>query len=268
MIKKAILIAILSVFTAAPLSAIMVANPTSETPHERFGMSVEYTYEKWKIRYPGTDYKITSQRIFAKPSLGILRYLDLYGYLGVADINIPQDDYNGSGEMAFGLGTRLHYAVFYPNLGCNTCYFPIRWYATASWLSTKTSGNIPIGTTRRTDVDYRFQNIDLGLYGSWEFGRVKPYLGVHWTYITGRKYIEYYSTNPEPYASLTELFTDSGQYPKPLLGLDIDLGKGYVLSVESSYLGKSETSVSIGLSQLYVPNRDEKDPDQAAERPD
>lgn len=252
---------------AMPLKAIMVANPTSETPHERFGMAVEYTFEKWKIRYPGTDFKITSQRILAKPSLGILKFLDLYGYIGVTDMNIPQSDFNGGGEMAFGLGTRLHYAVFYPNLGCQTCYYPIRWYAAATWLTTKTSGTIPFGTTRHTNVDYRFQNIDLSLYGSWEFGRIKPYVGVHWTYITGRKYIDYFSSNPEPYASTTQLFTDPGQYPKPLLGLDIDVGKGYVISLEATYLGKDETSISAGISQLYDPNREEED-DTAIERPD
>jgi len=268
MAKKIILIAFFAMAIAMPLMAIMVANPTSETPYERFGVSTEYTYERWKIRYPGTDYKITSQRLLAKPSLGVLRYLDLYGYLGVADMNIPQDNYNGGGEMAFGLGTRLHYAIFYPNLGCKTCYFPIRWYAAASWLTTKTSGTLEFGTTRHTVVDYRFQNIDIAMYGSWEFGRLKPYIGAHWTYIVGRKYIEYYSSGTSPYATYTQLFNDPGQYPKPMLGLDIDLGKGYVLSFESSYLGKSETSISVGLSQLYVPKRDDDDSETAVEKPE
>lgn len=266
--KKIILIVLTAMIFVTPLMAIMVANPTSETPYERFGVAAEYTYEKWKIRYPGTDFDISSQRILAKPSLGVLKYLDLYGYLGVTDMNIPQSGFNGSGEMAFGLGSRLHYAIFYPNLGCKTCYYPIRWYAAVTWLTTKTYGTIPFGTTRRTEVTYRFQNIDLSLYGSWEFGRIKPYVGVHWTYITGRKYVDYYSSGAEPYASLSQLFTDPGQYPKPLLGLDIDVGKGYVISLETTYFGKDETSISVGISQLYAPNRDEEENDTAIERPD
>jgi len=253
---------------AAPAMAIMVANPTSETPYERFGMAVEYTNEKWKVRYPSADLRLTSQRILAKPSLGVLRYLDLYGYLGATDMNIPQSDFNGSGEIAFGLGSRLHYAVFYPNLGCNTCSFPIRWYAAATWLTTKTSGTRPIGASGWQDITYRFQTIDLSLYGSWEFRRIKPYIGVHWTYILGRRYIDYYnSTNPDPYASGTNLFSDPSQYPKPLLGLDIDVGKGYVISLEATYFGKDETSISVGISQLYVSKRDEDDQGPAMEHP-
>jgi hypothetical protein len=266
--NRLILIFATAAVLTAPLMAIMVANPTGETPYERFGMAAEYTYEKWKIRYPNSDFKLDSQRLLAKPSLGVLRYLDLYGYIGVTDMNIAQSNFDGSGEMAFGLGSRLHYAVFYPNLGCNTCYYPIRWYAAATWLTTKTSGSIPFGTTRRSEVTYRFQTIDLSLYGSWEFGRIKPYVGVHWTYIAGRKYIDYYSTNPQPYASVTSLFSDPSQYPKPLLGLDIDVGKGYVISLEATYFGKDETSISVGISQLYAPKREEDGKDTALERPD
>ncbi len=266
--RRLTIILIVAVAAATPLLGIMVANPTPETAFERFGTSVEYTYEKWKIRYPGTDYKLSAQRVFIKPSLGVMKFVDMFGYIGFSDLDIPQDDFSGSSEMAFGLGLRMHYAIFYPAVGCRSTNYPIRWYASASWITTKSEDNIPMGATHHTIASFRFQNFDLALYGSWQFGRVRPYTGVHWTYITGRKNVEYYSSSSTPYATATGLYTDPGQYPRPLIGLDIDLGKGYVLSLESSYLGKSETSISVGLSQLYVSKKEQDGKEQAIERPE
>ena len=274
--KNAAIIAFAVTTFILPVFGIMVGNPTSETPYNKFGTGVEFDYEKWKIRYEGPDYRLNSRRVLIKPSLGIFRFTDIYGYFGMADIDMPshstaQEDFNGKQELAFGLGVRMHYAVFYPSIGCRwTARYPLRWYVTASWLTTRSSDEVQFGGGLLHFVDsYRYQNFDIGFYGSWRFGRTKPYIGVHWTYITGRKYRKSYSEDSgEPYARLSGFFNDPGQYPKPVIGLDIDIGKGYVLGLETSYWGKSETSIGIGLSQLYAPPRDEDELEQAIEKPE
>ncbi|HHS49687.1 MAG TPA: hypothetical protein ENN07_01040 [candidate division Zixibacteria bacterium] len=257
--------------------AIFVGNPSRETPFEQFGMSAEFNYERWMIRYQvGPNYRINSQRVLLKPTLGVFRYVDAYGYLGWGDVNFPSvrtalTDFDGSPEMAFGLGIRTHFADFYPDFCCkNLTSHPVRIYAVTHWLTTQSSDKVVLsGGVQHYEDRYRFQQWDIGLYGNWQFGRTIPYLGIKWTYLYGRKYRKAFSgESGEPYARLTGLYNDPGQYPKPILGLDIDLGKGYVLSLETSYWGKDETSIGIGLSQLYRPRRLENEEEQAIQRPD
>ena len=260
-----------------PLQAIMVANPADETPFERFGTSLEVDFEKWKLRYNvGPDYEVTSQRGLIKPSLGIFRYVEGYGLIGFADLNIPSgsraiSDFNGSKEMAFGLGVKTHFAVYYPDLSCKNDYsHPIKLCADATWLTTKSLAVVDYATgLLRYEDSYRFQQFDLNLYGSWELGRTVPYLGVKWVYMVGRKYRRAYQTGSEtPFQVISGYFNYPGEIPKPVIGLDIGLGKGYYLSFEATYMGKSETSIGIGLSQLYVPNREEDTPEQTIEKPE
>jgi len=270
--KVFILLAML--LLTSPGWALMVGNPTRETPYEKFGMAAEYDNEKWMIRYPvGPDYKLNSNRAFLKPSLGFLRFVEGYGYFGFSNLNIPSissaaEDFNGSSEMAFGLGLKTHYAVFYP--GCRQkrrC--PIRCYAIGRWLTTYSSDEVQFGGGFLHFVDsYRFQQFDMGLYGSWYLGRTQPYLGVNWTYITGRKYRKSYSdVSPDPFLTISGYYNDPGQYPKPVIGLDIDLGKGYTLTFETHFWGKSETSIGVGISQLYVPEKDENTTEESFQKP-
>ncbi|MCK5833202.1 hypothetical protein KAH81_05975 [bacterium] len=271
--RKIILYFALLVLVAGSGMAIMVGNPTKETPYERFGFSVEFDYEKWLIRYEiGPDYKINSQRILLKPSLGLFRFVEANAILGMADLNFPSissvyTDFNGSQELAFGLGLKTHFAYYYPAFGCRRISKqPVRLYAIANWLTTVSSDEVIFGGGVLHYVDsYRFQQFDMSLYGSWQFGRTVPYLGIKWTYLTGRKYRKAYSASSgTPFTKMSGLFNDPGQYPKPILGLDIDIGKGYVLTLEASYWGKSETTIGIGLSQLYYPKKDKDDEDAPA----
>ncbi len=273
---KRILLLNLMLALAGPTMALLIGNPTKETPYEKFSLSMEFDYEKWLIRYEvGPNYNLNSQRLIVKPSLGIFRWTEAYGLLGMADLNFPAvsraySNFNGSQELAFGLGMKTHFAVWYPAFNCRRISKqPVRLYAVTNWLTTVSNDEVFFGGGVLHYVDsYRFQHVDIGLYGSWQFGRTIPYLGVKWTYLTGRRYRKAYSQNSsEPYAKLTGLYNDPQQYPKPLVGLDIDLGKGYVLSLETSYWGKSETSIGVGLSQVYSPNRNEIEEDQAIERP-
>lgn len=255
---------------------LMIGAPTKETPFEKFGTSVEFDYDRWKIRYDvGPNYKLSSYRGLIKPSLGIVRFVEGFGYIGTADFNIPSvspavTDFNGSQEMAFGLGIKTHYAVFYPGVRCDGCPGkPIRWYATASWLTTKSYDKVEFGGGfLHFEDSYRFQQVNLGIYGSWELGRTKPYIGAQWTYITGRKYRKSYSqASPTPFLRVSGLYTDPTQYPKPVLGIDIDLGKGYTLSFETFYFGKDETSIGVSLSQLYQRVIDDFDEDKSIQKP-
>lgn len=267
-------------FAAIPVISalgIMIGNPAAETPYERFGTSIEFDYEKWAIHYKtGPDYKIDSQRFLIEPSLGVFRYVQLSGLIGMADLNSPSisrvvTDFDGSQELAFGLGIKTHFAIFYPGIGCRSggCY-PIKLFAVANWLTTKSMDHVVFGSGVLNYEDaYRFQQFDIAFYGSHPVGRTIPYLGVKWTYILGRKYRRAYSgESTEPFAKISGMFNDPGQYPKPVIGLDINIGKGYVLTLEGCYFGKSETSIGVGLSQLYVPLRDEDKEEQTVQNPD
>ncbi len=275
--KKTILALSLFILIAGSAMAIFGGNPTGVTPFEKLGMSAEFDYEKWMIRYDvGPDYRLNSQRLMLKPTLGILRYVEMHGLFGMSDLNIPSvssayTDFNGSQELAFGLGLKTHFALFYPAFGCRRISKnPVKLYSGVTWLTTRSSDDVIFGGGVLHYVDsYRFQQFDLGIYGSWQFGKTVPYVGIKWTNIIGRKYRKgYLGSSDEPFTRMSGLFNDPGQYPKPVVGLDIGLGKGYVISLEANYWGKSETSIGIGLSQIYVPKGDDESDDQAIQKPD
>jgi|GEM_PF-1916154 len=274
-------IVLIFIAIATPAWGLMVANPTPQTPYEQFGVSIELDFMKWKMRdmdETGSDYKFTSQRGLVKPSLGVFRFVDIYGYIGFSDLNLALhdvdtflSDLNGSKEMAFGLGTRIHFAVFYPSLGCKWggCY-PIKWYADLSWLTYASNGEVYDDQDDESDVfDIRFQDFRYGLYGDWQFGRTRPYIGIVWTYMIGHFYWTPESALEEGvFAQQDGLITYPESLPKPVIGLDIDLGKAYYLSLEMSYWGKDETSIGIGLSRLYFPPKSEDEKEQTIERPE
>lgn len=275
--KNLVVVCLAIILTAGSSMAIFAANPTKVVPYEKFRISAEFNYEKWLMRYDiGPNYNLDSRRMLLKPSLGIFHFVEAYGILGFADLDLPSvstayTDFNGSQELCFGLGLKTHYALYYPAIGCRRISKdPIRLYSEVSWLTTKSSDEVIFGGGVLHYVDsYRFQQADIGFYGSWQFGRTIPYLGLKWTYITGHKYRKAYSgTSGIPFTKMDGLFTYPQQYPKPVVGLDITLGKGYVLSLEANYWGKSETSIGIGLSQQYVPEGSYEEDNQAIEGPD
>jgi len=262
---------------AIPAFGLMIGNPNPETPYEKFGGAVEYDFNSWKLKYDSEpDYKYTSSGMFFKPSLGLFEYFDIYGYLGFSDINTQYHEidsflsnFDGSQEIAFGVGARLYYAVFFPIIGCKDCTRPLRCFVDASWVTIRSDGELfDLLENESYSLQSRTQLFNYGLYASMEWGKTRPYAGLSWTYMIGHLYWEPYSAfTSGVFAQNDGLYTYPQRYPKPVIGLDIHLGKGYVLSLETSYWGKSETSFGIGISQLYEPERTEENEEESLQKP-
>ncbi len=251
------------------LFALMVANPIENTPLGSFRISGEYTYERRFIDYAGSnDLRMSSDRIIVKPAFSVIRSdamdIDAYGLLGSANIKLPAKSYatayNGTAEIALGGGLKADLnSVDLDSYGSYKLHF----YADVRYLRTKSFGDVNYGTTMRWHSEYLWNEYNMAAFAALEYVDWKgfvPYLGVQWMYIDGvTKRTAYISrTDSEgavyeaSYPVRSEFFNDPGQWPKPVLGVDLKLKKGIVISLETVFWGKKGTSLSIGASQIPV----------------
>ncbi len=256
------------------LFALMVANPVENTPLGTFRISGEYTHEMRYIDYSGSnDLKMESERLMLKPQFSVIRStytdIDAYGLIGTADVNLPAKSYasayNGSAEPAFGIGFKADMnGVDLDSYG----EYRLHFYMDARYLRTLSYGDINYGSITRWHTKYLWNEYNIAAIAAFEYVDWKgfvPYLGVQWMYIDGKTYRTAYiyrtDSQGQQYETSfpvqSEFFNDPGQWPKPVIGVDFKLKKGFVLSFETIFWGRKGTSLSVGISQ--IPYKDESE---------
>jgi hypothetical protein len=222
------------------LYALMLANPVGAAEYKKLRLSLEYSHDTRKIGYDsGRDFKIESNRIFVKPSYSVNLFplIETYALIGFGDINMPSygyiSSYNGSYELSFGMGVKGDITGLY--LDSNEDFW-INFYGDLRFLTMNSIGAVDIGEVMQWKAKYRWNEYNVGAYASLDYSAwtaVTPYLGVTWMYIDGTVDRTAYrferDGTPVKFASSKAFFNDPAQWPKPVIGVDFHLPKGYIL---------------------------------------
>jgi len=260
--KKLILLTVCLGIFAQYAFAIMAANPTAVSPYKTLRISAEYCSDRRKITYKsGPDFKINSYRLFIKPAYTISYFprIEAYGLVGMADVNVPAISYSstfdGSNELAWGVGAKADLTGF--DWGAVNFNF----YSDLKFIGTRSFGNATRGSSVYEKTKYKWNEYSVNAYCvvSWDqWKQVYPYIGVEWNYLDGNYNTSTYRYYGGYFGDTKGYFNDPMQWPKPVIGVDVKLPKGFVLSFETDIWFSSDgTKFCVGLSQVSQKEEDD-----------
>ena len=226
-----------------------IGGPSIGAKKYRFISSIIYTRDARDIR----GLRINSNRVLWRLNMGLPYFIELYGMIGGSDINFPSTDplyvsgYNGSWEMAYGGGIRVHYLDWLiPRLTPQV----VSSYVNLFVFTNSSVDTIAEAGIRNWKVKYRMREYGISAYWSYQWRSFMFYSGAEWTYTEGRVYWEAYTPSYERLYASSSYFNDPGNPPRPIFGVDLILPKNLYLTFElRPWINKENTTFSISFSQ-------------------
>ena len=244
-----LVIIIIVQFLPSLLFGYTIGAPSIIAEKYKFISSFVYTREGRNIR----ELRVKSNRALWHLSMGFNQYLELYGMIGGSDINFPSNEplyvsgYNGSWEMAYGGGIKVHYLDW--RISRTSPQF-VRSYLNFFIFTNSSVDTVHETSIRNWKVKYKLREYSFSAYWSYQWRSLIFYSGAEWTYIEGRVYWEAYTSSYDMLYASSSYFNDPGQPPRPVLGFYILLPKSLILSFElRPWIHKESTTFSISFSQ-------------------
>ena len=231
-------------------AAAGVGNPASVVGRDNYGFTMEIENQKKEVEGDPVE----SRRYLGKIIWGFRDNVDLYARLGVSDLRVRaagSPTFNGSTGMTYGAGATIQFMeIESPNM---LILFNVQ------ALSYYSEGDVVVPMSldsdywvEKYDNRYRWNELQLSVFTTWERERWEPYFGVSITNAFGEvKKDMYRITDDGP----DFLGTESNEFSEDaiaelVLGMDVGLGGTGRLCGELR-ISEKDLSFVVGLSELY-----------------
>jgi hypothetical protein len=231
-------------------AAAGVGNPASLVGRDNYGFTMEVENQKKEV----DGDPVESKRYLGKIIWGFRDNIDIYARLGVSDLRVRaagSPTFNGSEGMTYGAGTTVRVMeIDAPHM---LVLFNIQ------ALSYYSEGDVVVPMSLggdywvdRYDNRYRWNELQLSVFTTWERETWEPYMGVAVTNAFGEVRRDLYQITE---GGQEFLGTESNEFSEDaiaelVLGMDIGIGGTGRLSGEIR-IGEKDLSFVVGLSELY-----------------
>ncbi len=263
----------------AVAEAGILGNPSGTIGRGNAALGLEYDYRRGVTdneSMVGSDasgeLEFRSNRYLARASLGAFDWLDLYFRIGAADIGFPADsagdpDFNGTTRFAIGGGFTLRLYERESAEGLSA-----RVLVVGQGLRFNSQGNARVPGPPDADWytsfrnEYTWNEMDVGLLLAFTTPsldsrgnvRLTPYVGIEKSFIDGENDRTQFlnAAGQRQIIGSDEVdFADDGMPLRPVLGMEVNMPRKYVLSFEVTIIDSKEFSFGVGISQVAALKR-------------